>query len=210
MWKAFITGSVTEHLLCSITANLPENLIRLAFAFNPVLIWKLKFKEVNKFAKITQLINSRGKIQSQVCVAPEPILFPLSLLRLPRTGVSSLVMKDLDSDPRGAAEGILDRPVLCALQTLGSPRPLTTGECAPRPTMRASPSVSIWPLEVVVNSARKVGNLAEGGRERPGAGLCMVKGESESSQSSRRESRKKEKDLLTRTLKAKVSLAPFL
>lgn len=100
--ESFYHRSVTEHLLCSITANLPEDLIRLAFAFNPVLIWKLKLKEVNKFAKITQLINSRDKIQSQVCVAPEPILFPLSLLRLPHAGVSSLVMKDLDSDPWGA------------------------------------------------------------------------------------------------------------
>lgn len=138
MRKAFITGSVTEHLLCLITANLPENLIRLAFAFNPVLIWKLKLRKVNKFAKIAELlISSRGKIPSQVCVAPEPILFPLSLLGLPHAGVGSLVMKVLDSAPQGAAAGILDRPVLCIVN-------ITKWEWAPSPTTRASPSASIW------------------------------------------------------------------
>lgn len=109
MWKAFITGSVTEHFLCSITAksyyycaDLPENLIRLAFAFNPVLIWKLKGKKVNQVAKTTQLISSRAKAQSQVCVAPEPVLFPLSPAEMAARWCQFMVVKDLSSDLQGA------------------------------------------------------------------------------------------------------------
>lgn len=151
MRKAFITGSVTERLLCLITANLPENLIRLAFAFNPVLIWKLKLREVNKFAKIAELlISSRGKIPSQVCVAPEPILFPLSLLGLPHAGVGSLVMKVLDSAPQGAAAGILDRPVLCIVN-IGQSSPSYQMGVGPQPDDESIPIC--FHLEVVVSQA---------------------------------------------------------
>lgn len=36
---------------------------------------ELKLREVKKFARITQPINSRAKIQTEVCVAQEPVFF---------------------------------------------------------------------------------------------------------------------------------------
>lgn len=76
LWKAFstVSGSDYHYYYC---VNLPDNLIQLAFALILCYIQKLKLRKVKKFARIMQLIRSRAKMQTQVCVAAEPILFPV-------------------------------------------------------------------------------------------------------------------------------------
>lgn len=143
MWEAFST--VICHLMCSGTANcccyyyyccccvnLPDNLIWLTFAFNPGYIWKLKPRKVKKFARITQLISSRAKIQIQVCVAPELIFFPVP----PAQIATCLCQFSGAGGPRPVplswgCRWRLDMPVLCACNHLAPPALLPNGSCAP-------------------------------------------------------------------------------
>lgn len=57
---------------------------------------ELKLREVKKFARITQPINSRAKIQTEVCVAQEPVFFTPPPAQIATCCVSSVGMKDLD------------------------------------------------------------------------------------------------------------------